>query len=390
MYSTRQLVRGLVAMFLMFGLVALAGCKQAPKPKELTELERILQEPGANEVKKVSGGLKYYEKSRKLRRASIDEWEDGNIERARHYAIRGKIAYRTAEAIARQLEAKKRFEKADKKIQKVNPEVQALAQERTKMREEVRQLHQKVQKSQRARANKRRKELKAKDDTSRREEQELEAQNRIREALDAKERALEVDANEHAKAKFNRAENQLKSAQSLLESDPESADSVAQSAKQASSLFEEAVAEAEPKFNEQKAKENPMQRLSSLKEKLAYNLGDGQVESIGQGVRAVVPSLFEKDATEPRPNKRDDLETVAELAQEFDEFEITVGGFTRKGDPTENLSISQVRAKSVRNLLKQQGVDDSRMSTEGKGQSQRRYDSPARNDRVEVTFRIAN
>jgi outer membrane protein OmpA-like peptidoglycan-associated protein len=390
MQPTRKLVGSLSMVLLAVSVSGLVACSQAPKPKELNELERILGEPGANEVKEVAGAIKHYERSRKLRRAALEAHEEGNIDEARHYSIRGKIAYRTAEAIARQHEAKKRFQKADEKVQKTNPKVQSLAKERKKLREEIRTLHRKVQETQRARANKRRKELQAKDDTSKSQEKELEAQNRIREALDAKQKALEVNANEHAKGTFNRAENQLKSAQSLLASNPESASSVAQSAREAKSAFEKAAEEAKPKYDEQQAKSNPMQRLSSLKEKLSMQFGDAQVESVGQGVRVAVPSLFEADATEPRGAKRSDLETIADLAQKFDEFSMNVAGFTRKGDPTENLSISQVRARSVKNVFEEQGVSSDRLSTEGNGQSQLRYDAPARNDRVEVTFRVSN
>lgn len=390
MQSTTNVARILLMLLLAGSVAGLAACSQAPKPKELNELERILKEPGANEVKEVSGAIKYYEESRKLRRAALDEWDDGNIDKARHYAIRGKISYRTAEAIARQHEAKKRFQKADQQVQKTNPKVQSLAKQRDKLRKKVRELHREVQEKQRAQANKRREKLQAQDDTSQSQEQELEAQNRIREALDAKEKALEVNANEHAKGTFNRAENQLKSAQSLLSSNPDSASSVAQSAKEAKSMFEKATEEAQPEYDEQKAKENPMQRLSSLKEKLSLQFGDAQVESVGQGVRVAVPSLFEADATEPRAAKRSDLEDLAELAQKYDEFAVNISGFTRKGDPTENLSISQVRAKSAKNVLKEQGVSGDRISTEGNGQSQLRYDAPAQNDRVEVTFRVSN
>ncbi|MFB6351318.1 MAG: OmpA family protein, partial [Bradymonadaceae bacterium] len=369
----------------------LTACSSAPKPKELTELERILNEPGANKVKDVRGALKYYEKSRKLREAALDAHEDGNIELARHLAIRGKIAYRTAEAVKRQLEAKARFEKANAKVQKVNPKIQTLAEQRNKLRKEVQDLHKKVRKAQQQKAAQRRKELEAKSNTSKSEEQELEAQNQIERALEAKQSALELKANDYAKATFNRADNELKSAQSLLDSSPGSADQAAQSAESAKELFEKAAREAKPKYEEEKAKGNPMQRLASLKEKLTMNFGDSRIDSVGRGVKVVVPSLFGPDEVAPRSAKHGDLDTIADLAQKFDEFKITLGGFTRKGDPTENLSVSQVRAKRVRDYLKQQGVKESRMSTEGHGQSQLRYsEAPAKNDRVEVTFRLPN
>lgn len=391
MDTMSKLFRRACLMFVIFGMIGVTACSQAPKPKELNELDRILSEPGANKVKEVPGALKYYEKSRKLREAGLDAHEDGNVELARHLAIRGKIAYRTAEAVKRQLEAKDQFEKADAKVKKINPKIQTLAKQRDKLRTEVQDLHKKVRKAQQRKVEQRRQELASKSDKSQNEEQQLEAQNKIERALDAKQQAIDVKANEFAKGTFNRADNELTSAQNLLDSSPQSADQAVDSAESAKKLFQKAAREAKPKYEEEKAKGQPMKRLASLKEKLSFNFGDSQISAVGRGVKVVIPSLFGPDEVDPRSARDSDLATIAELAQEFEEFKITISGFTRKGDPTENLSISQVRAKRVKGALKRKGVDDSRMSTEGKGQSQIKYpDAPAKNDRVEITFRLPN
>mgnify|MGYP006280637299 CR=1 FL=1 len=389
MSSTKRIVQRLLLAAVAVGLVGISACAQAPKPKELQELERILGEKGANKVKEIPGAGKYYEKSRKLRRASLDEWEENDIEEARHYAIRGKIAYRTAEAISRQAKAKERFEAADSKVRKVNPRVQTLAQQRNKLQNEVQQLHQKVQAAQQRQAAQRKKRIAAQSGSSDDKDAKLEAQNKIRRAIDAKQEALDVKANQYAKASFNKANNQLKSAQSLMASSPDSMDEVVASAEGAKKAFEKAARDAKPKYDEEKAKQNPMKRLSSLKEKLTYNFGDRNVESVGRGVTVVVPGLFSAGSETVRSDKRGDLDTVADLAKKFDEFELSIDGFTRKGNATENLAISQVRAKRVRDYLKGKGVSEDRMSTSGHGQGQIRYQgSPSKNDRVEITFRL--
>lgn len=367
-------------------LVGLAGCSTPEKPKELTELERILQEEGAQEVRDKPGARKYYEEARKLREAALDVLEDErDAERARHYAIRGKLRYRTAEQVARQLELKERVENADAKVQKMSPEVQKLAKQRNELQTEVQKLHKEVQQAEASRAAQRRRNIQSQSAAADKEEK-LEAQNKMERALAAKKSALELNANQHAKGAYNRAENELKSARSMM--DGESYGDAIETSESAKRLFEKAADEAKPKYEEQKAKQQPMKRLAELKEKLTYNFGDAQVESVGRGVRVVIPELFRRDSANVVGSKRGDLETVAKLAEKYDEFSIAIDGYTREGDPTENLSTSQLRARNVRDLLKGEGIDTDRIETDGKGQSNTRFSSPSKNDRVEITFRL--
>lgn len=381
-----RIVLNCLVTAVVVALVGLAGCSTPEKPKELTELERILQEEGAQEVRDKPGARKYYEEARKLREAALDVLEDErDAERARHYAIRGKLRYRTAEQVARQLELKEGVEKADAKVQKMSPEAQKLAKKRNELQTEVQKLHKKVQEAEASRAAQRRRDIQDESAAADKEE-ELEAQNKMERALAAKKNALELNANQHAKGAYNRAENELKSARSMLEG--ESYSDAVETSESAKRLFEKAADEARPKYEEQKAKQQPMKRLAKLKEKLTYNFGDAQVESVGRGVRVVIPELFSRDSTNVVGSKRGDLKTVAELAEKYDEFSISIDGYTREGDPTENLSTSQLRARNVQDFLKGEGIDTDRIETDGKGQSNARFSSPSKNDRVEITFRL--
>jgi len=380
-----RILRSLAFAALVASL-GMMGCGTAPKPEELKELERILSEEGASEVKEAPGARKPYEESRELRRAALDEWEENDLELARQYAVRGKIRYRTAEAKASQLEAKERFDESKAKLQEINPKVQKLDEERNELRAEVQELHRTVQKAEQERARARKQEIQNREESAN-QERELAAQKQIDRALNAKREALDVRANEFAQGTFNRAQNELKSAQSLMKSG--SFNRAESTAKSAGTLFGKAAKEARPKFDNEQAKKNPQKRLDSLTEKLEFNFGDRQVESVGRGVRVIIPELFAEGAKQISSGERADLDTLAELAEKFDEFDIEIEGYTRKGNATENLTISQVRAQRVERHLKDQGIRRGRISSDGEGQSNPRYpDQPSKNDRVEITFRL--
>jgi outer membrane protein OmpA-like peptidoglycan-associated protein len=347
-----------------------------------------LSEPGANEVERAPGAGTYYRKSRKLRRAAFAAYDNRNLERAKHLSIRGKLAYQTAEVIASQTKAKKRLEKANQQITEINPKLKRLVDERDTLQTEVRNLQQRVtqlenEQSRRARAAR----ADANEETE--ESKTLKAQNAIDESQTHKQRALRVKANEFAQATYNRAANHLKSARTLLKAQTASPGEVADEAEKAATLFQKAQKEAKPKYEEHLAKMNPQERLQSLRKDLEFELGEGYVEGISRGVRAVVTDLFDKGASRIRQSQMGRLEELAKIAKEYDEFSLLVEGFTREGNVTQNLTISQVRAKNVRDLLKNRGVGSDRLSAKGRGQNRIRYpDQPAENDRVELVFRL--
>ncbi|MFP4598171.1 MAG: OmpA family protein, partial [Persicimonas sp.] len=374
--------------------MALTGCSTPPKPKELVELERILQDPEARQVKEAPGASKFYREARQYRRVALEAYNDGELERAQEYSILGKLRYRTAAAVQEQHKAKKRLDEANAKVGEVNPEIQSLNQERNKLNGEVGDLERKVARARNEKAQRERRKkalekasLQRNDDTSDAEARAL--RNKLDEARDAKEAALDVRADEFAKGAYNRGNNQLKSTLSMLESGSASADAASESADQATKQFRKAAQEARPKFQEQQKKMQPAARRAALQKEAENNFGGRYTFQDGRGVRVVLAMLFEKGEATIRPQSVTLVKTAAKLAKKYDEAEIVIEGYTRKGNPTANLATSQLRAKKVRDEMKSEGVKDSRMSTTGEGQDRIRFaDDAAQNDRVEIIFRI--
>lgn len=370
-------------------LVACASaCAPPQMPKELEELDRILSESGANQVKKYPGATKYYRDSRELREAALRQYENRNLAEARHYAIRGKIAYRTAQAVGQQVVANRRLEKANSNIESINPEIRELKEKRDRLQSKLADLREELDRLQARRAAERREDSEGRE-TSTNQQVRADARQVLQDAVDARERALEVRADQFAKALFNRANNQLKSAQALFRSNPEAAEDVAKTARDSMSTFERAIDEARPKYEDYRDRQNPDERISTLRSELESVYGQESVESVTRGVRVVLADLFARGSAELAGESRQRVVQLARIADSFSEFDVQVSGFTRRGDPTENLTVSQLRARGVRDLLLERGISDDRIETDGRGQNRIRYpDQPGRNDRVEVTFRM--
>jgi outer membrane protein OmpA-like peptidoglycan-associated protein len=387
----------LAALFLAgMSTVFLSACSTPPKPKELVELERILQAPDANSVKEAPGADKFFRESRQYRRVSLEAYEEGELERAQEYAVLGKLKYRTAAAIKEQTEAKQRLDAANAKVAEVNPKIQALSQERSKLQSEVGDIERQVAQARNMKAQEdRRKEalqnasLDRGNDTSAAESTAV--RNKIEAAKKAKQEALAVKADEYAKGSFNRANNQLKSTLSLHESQSGTADSIIESANQTAELFRKAATEARPKYQEQQATMKVPARRQALREDAQNNFGGPFTIAEPTGVRVVLAMLFDEGSANVRPSSQALVKAAAELAKKYGEANIIIEGYTQKGNATENLATSALRAKAVRNFFESHGIKDSRMSTNGLGQTQIRYsDDESKNDRVEIIFRIPN
>lgn len=392
-----SVVRRLTALVCVASLIVVtvaSGCAPPQKPKELSELNRILGEEGANKVKEYPGAAKYYSDARKLRDVALEKYDERKLDLARHYAIRGKISYRTAAAIADQVKANERLEEANDKIASVNPEIKKLEQEREKLRQETIELKRRIRLAKREdQAADRREQLAAAQQEAQKGKQELQekARRALEAAVEARDQAKQVKADQFAKALYNKANNQLKSAQTLMRENPQSAArDVVSAAQGAEQSFKKAAEEAKPDYEEYLAKQNPQQRRESLTEKLEFNFGGEYVQKAPRGVRAILVETFPEGSTDVAGQARSKLSTVADLAKQFDEFNLLIEGYTRKGDPTENLTISQVRARNAKQFLTGQGIDSDRIDTSGEGQSRARYeDEAAKNDRVEIIFRLA-
>lgn len=374
-------------------VLALAfACGPGPKSQALTDLERQLQDPSANEVKNAPGASKPYREARQYRRLSLEAWEAGKEENSQEYAILGMLRYRTAAAIFEQHEAKARLEQANSKVANTNPEIKALNQEQIKLAEEVNGLEMQVAQERRKaeEAERRRKALASQanaaqgnqDNAAKRQQ----LQNKLNEVESAKRAADAVDAAKHAPEKYNPASNALKSVKALTETGSVS-DEIINEAQKALSLFKEAETAAKPKYDVSQEKLNPALRRQKLAAAAESTFGGSNVIKEASGVRIVLPGSFSKGQSTIDSGQNGKLKSLADLAKSYDEFSIYVEGYTSKGDATENLGLSQLRARNVQSFLTSNGVPSNRIETKGQGQDRPRFGaSSTQNDRVEVVF----
>lgn len=380
-----------LALILVAGLFV--ACGPGPKSQQLEELERTLQDPRAREVKDAPGASKPYREARQYRRLALESWEEGREERSKEYALLGTLRYRTAEAIAEQHENKQRLDAANAKIEESNPEIQALNQERNKLSTEVQQLEQQValerrkaeERERRSKADAQRASMgsSSADDSALRQQ----LQNELRRVEDARRDAQEVDAGTHAPQQFNRADNQLKSIRSAMSSGTVS-DQLVEQAKAATQLFQQAKSEAEPKYAKAVEKSKPEARRASLRTEASNTFGSPYVVTEPNGARVILAGLFQSGSATISSDKQVLVNELVKLAKEFDDFTIYIEGFTAKtGSATENLGLSQLRARSIQDALTSEGVKGSRIETRGLGQDRIRYPSDkSLNDRVEIVF----
>lgn len=389
--STRRMLVALLVGSL--GTTALVGCSTPPKPNELVELERILQAPDALAVRDAPGTDKYYREARQYRRVSVKAWESGDLELAREYAMYGAFRYRTAVALKEQVEENRRLQAANAQIAAINPDLKALSEERNKLVLEVSKLQQDVVDAQSAKAAAQRRDLLRQQQLNQggatASAERLAARNKLDAAKIAQGDALRVQADEFASSAYTRANNMLDSAQMLYESDAADPRDVEYQASQALDLFKAAIREAQPKYQAAQDSLKPDVSRAKLLEEATNTFGAPFVVHEGTGVRIILAATFEQNSTQVRPASQAQVVSAARLAAKFTNATLSIEGYTRRGDATENLAISAARARSVRDVFAAEGVDTNRMTTHGEGQAALRYpNDPASNDRVEVTFRI--
>ena len=389
----RLCVAGLLAC-LALSSVALTGCSKPDKPKELLEIEALWQDPATRKVKDIPGAELYYRESRQFRYDAQEAYEDGEVELAREYAIWSRLRYRTAIAVAKQYAAKERLDAANAKVATRNPELTAINQERNKLNEEVGELERQVAVARRKKEDAEKRRTSGGTTTfvsSGKNEAELAsmADDKIRQVESARSEATAVRADENAASTFNRAENLLKSLRALRAQKPIPYDQISSSAETAISAYRDAAREAQPGFKEQVAKEDPEARRKALAAAAQDALGAQNASLVGEAVLVIAPSSFESGGSSPNSGGRTMIDAIVKLAKNYDEFSLSIEAYTAPGDATENLAVSQLRARKIEDALVEAGIDKGRItSAKGQGQENVRYpDQKSRNERFEITFR---
>lgn len=374
--------------------MALTACSKPDKPRELLEIEALWQDPATRKVKDIPGAELYYRESRQFRYDAQEAYDEGEVELAREYAIWSRLRYRTALAVAKQYGAKERLEAANAKVAERNPELTAINQERNKLNTEVGELERQVAVARRKKDDEA-KRLAAKNTTTFSSSGADETQrvamadSKIREVESARQKATAVRADENAPSTFNRAENLLKSIRTLRTQKPVPYEQIATSASSAIAAYQDAAKEAQPGFKVQVAKEDPEGRRKALLKDAQDALGTTYAVRTGDNIMLIAPSSFESGGSSPNSSGRAVLQDIVKLAKSYDEFTISIDTYTAPGDATENLAVSQLRARKVKDALTEAGVDEKRItSAKGHGQENVRYpDHKSGNERFEITFK---
>jgi outer membrane protein OmpA-like peptidoglycan-associated protein len=129
-------------------------------------------------------------------------------------------------------------------------------------------------------------------------------------------------------------------------------------------------------------------------EELAYELPGAIVQRIGEGIAVTFPEglLFAFDSDQVAPGARDNLGKLAASLKKYPNTRMLIVGHTdSQGDATYNMTLSEQRAAAAAGYIVGEGVDGSRVSTAGRGETEpiAMNDSAAgrrKNRRVEVAI----
>jgi len=122
--------------------------------------------------------------------------------------------------------------------------------------------------------------------------------------------------------------------------------------------------------------------------------GTATVERVGEGIRLTFDSqlLFDFGKATLHEDNKDDLAKFAATLKEYPDTELLIVGHTDNvGSNSFNQTLSKKRAAAVSNHLAALGVSNSRLATQGKGESQPiasndTDDSRSQNRRVEIAI----
>lgn len=105
--------------------------------------------------------------------------------------------------------------------------------------------------------------------------------------------------------------------------------------------------------------------------KIATGLPDTRHKLIEEGKFSTTGILFDLNSATIKPESNGVLKEIADALTKFPDFKVKIIGHTdADGSDAANLTLSQKRAAAVRDALKKDfGIEESRMVTEGKGES---------------------
>ncbi|MFC5271417.1 OmpA family protein [Adhaeribacter terreus] len=135
-------------------------------------------------------------------------------------------------------------------------------------------------------------------------------------------------------------------------------------------------------------------RMDKQAEELQRDMKGAKVERVGEGIKITFDSgiLFATNSAELRPQSQADIRTLAATLKKYGDTNVIIEGHTdNTGSDAINQPLSERRAQSVANYTIAQGVEPSRISTQGFGSSKPVADNTTEagkqaNRRVEIAI----
>ncbi|MDD4756277.1 MAG: OmpA family protein [Prolixibacteraceae bacterium] len=107
-------------------------------------------------------------------------------------------------------------------------------------------------------------------------------------------------------------------------------------------------------------------------EELEQEMENATVERVGEGIQVTMNSgiLFEFDSFDLKPSAREEIESMAQVLNNYPETKLQVDGHTDStGSDNYNQRLSEKRAKSVGDYLRSLGVGADRITETGHGEN---------------------
>lgn len=135
-------------------------------------------------------------------------------------------------------------------------------------------------------------------------------------------------------------------------------------------------------------------RMDKQAEELQRDMKGAKVERVGEGIKITFDSgiLFATNSADLKPQSKTDIQTLAGTLKKYGDTNVIVEGHTdNTGSDAINQPLSERRAQSVANYTIAQGVEASRVTTQGFGSSKPVADNSTEagkqaNRRVEIAI----
>ncbi|HSI91720.1 MAG TPA: OmpA family protein, partial [Adhaeribacter sp.] len=135
-------------------------------------------------------------------------------------------------------------------------------------------------------------------------------------------------------------------------------------------------------------------RMDKQAEELQRDMKNATVERVGEGIKITFDSgiLFATNSAELRPQSQSDIQALAATLKKYGDTDVIVEGHTdNTGNDQINIPLSERRAQAVANYTMAQGVEASRIRTQGFGSSKPVADNTTEagrqaNRRVEIAI----